>query len=120
MDKFLNQYLETALWSSADESTESGGYPLDDNYAIDDIGSETIEQAKLDIEEFKLKAGSLIDDFEDSNLGHDFWLTRNGHGAGFWDGDYPKEIGEKLTEISKTFKELHTIIGDDKKIHFEG
>ena len=24
----------------------------------------------------------------DEYAGHDFWLTRNGHGAGFWDGDW--------------------------------
>src|SRR5688572_3851995 len=99
METFLRQYLETALWSSLDESTESGGYPLDDNYTIDDIDEKSIEQAKLDIEKFKQLAGSLIDDLDDSDLGHDFWLTRNGHGAGFWDGDYSKEIGEKLTKI---------------------
>jgi hypothetical protein len=33
--------------------------------------------------------------------GTDFHFTRNGHGAGFWDGDL--ESGDKLTEISKTY-----------------
>jgi len=38
--------------------------------------------------------------------GHDFALTRNGHGAGFWDRDYKDKEGEKvgqaLTEASKS------------------
>lgn len=37
----------------------------------------------------------------------DFYLTRNGHGAGFWDGDYPDEIGEKLTEMAHSFGEIN-------------
>lgn len=35
----------------------------------------------------------------------DFYLTRNGHGAGFWDGDYPDEVGRKLTDIAHGFGE---------------
>jgi hypothetical protein len=34
--------------------------------------------------------------------GHDFWLTRNGHGAGFWDRDLG-EIGERLTKASEAY-----------------
>ena len=33
--------------------------------------------------------------------GHDFWLTRNGHGAGFRDGDWPEPFAAKLTEAAK-------------------
>jgi hypothetical protein len=35
--------------------------------------------------------------------GHDFWLTRNGHGAGFWDRPeiYGAEIAQELTRASK-------------------
>ena len=50
---------------------------------------------------------------------HDFWLTRNGHGAGFWDGDYDDEVGTELTKIAHTFKELDCYVGDDGKIHFQ-
>lgn len=28
-----------------------------------------------------------FDDLDPSQLGHDLWLTRNGHGTGFWDRD---------------------------------
>jgi hypothetical protein len=50
--------------------------------------------------------------------GHDFWLTRNGHGAGFWEtGDWTEEAGRILTDASKGFKESHLCIGDDGKIH---
>lgn len=42
--------------------------------------------------------------------GHDFWFTRNGHGAGFWDGAYTH--GDELTEIAKAFGECHLIDGE--------
>ena len=32
--------------------------------------------------------------------GHDFWLTRNGHGAGFWDRGLGA-LGETLTKWAK-------------------
>jgi hypothetical protein len=52
------------------------------------------------------------DDTSWPQLGHDFWLTRNNHGAGFWDRGLG-EIGEKLTEIAQSFKECHVEQGDD-------
>jgi len=33
----------------------------------------------------------------------DFWLTRNGHGAGFWDGGW--DHGDELAEIAHSFGE---------------
>jgi len=36
------------------------------------------------------------------SFGIDFWLTRNGHGAGFWDRGYG-ELGGKLTDAAKNF-----------------
>jgi hypothetical protein len=46
--------------------------------------------------------------------GHDFWLTRNGHGAGFWDGDWPEEVGKRLTEASKKYGEVYLYVQDGK------
>ena len=37
------------------------------------------------------KVTAFLDGLTDDELaraGTDFWLTRNGHGAGFWDGDW--------------------------------
>lgn len=40
--------------------------------------------------------------------GADFWFTRNGHGVGFWDGDW--ENGDALTALAKSFGDLDTLI----------
>ena len=46
---------------------------------------------------------------------HDFWYTRNGHGTGFWDGDY--ENGKVLTDIAQSFGEVETYEGDDHLLY---
>jgi hypothetical protein len=91
------------------------------NYDIEDVNSDSIGQSEADLNEF-IDQASKFEGFSKCDLtdvAHDFWLTRNGHGAGFWDGDYPKKLGEQLTELAHTFREVHAIVGDDDKIYFE-
>jgi hypothetical protein len=127
-DDFTRQYIETALWAENDNSTPSGGEPLDKNYGIGDLAPETIakmtEDGKAFLAAVQTELPFVIEECEGSQLGHDFWLTRNGHGAGFWDGDYDwmlreyeMDVGEKLTEIAKRFKECNLYPGDDGKIY---
>jgi hypothetical protein len=113
MSKLAKIYFETALWSSLDNINE----PMDSNYNFYDLAQETIDKAEIDINEFIFLAGSLLDNYSYEQILHDFWLTRNRHGAGFWDGDYEKSIGEKLTELSHEFGQVDLYIGDDNKIY---
>lgn len=52
-------------------------------------------------------------------IGHDFLLTRNGHGAGFWDRGtlYPEGFGDILTGRAKAYGELTPYLGDDGRIY---
>ena len=70
-----------------------------------------------DLESFRKQAGDLLNDIDEDQWAHDFWLTRNGHGAGFWGRGHPQGIGERLTELCKTFGEQYLIIGDDEMLH---
>ena len=111
-DMFTSSYIETALWSSSDESEE----PLDKNYSAKDIDPNTIKRMGNDAFEFLRQNWELVK----MNLieaGHDFWLTRNGHGAGFWDGDWPKEAGEILTKNAHAFGGYNLFVGDDNEIY---
>lgn len=116
LNTFVLQYLETALWSSNDNSDDSGGDPLDKNYGVEDIAPESVLKALSDCQSFREQAGSLLDGIEDSQAGHDFWLTRNHHGAGWWDRGLG-EVGEKLTKLSHSFGSADPYIGDDGKIY---
>ena len=125
MDRFLASYIETALWSSTDED----GTPLDDSeYADTEIAEESLKEMQADCIRFEAEAQRLFDAFNSASddypihitgyhVAHDFWLTRNRHGAGFWDGDYPKPLGEQLTDLAHTFGESDLYVGDDGKFY---
>ena len=107
----LTHYLIAALWSSLDENDN----PFDDNFNIKDIGYKTKEQSKQDIKKFLEKAKELLGEATDEQIGHDFWLTRNSHGSGFWDNEKKylnKKVGEKLTNIAKDFIEVFVYLAD--------
>lgn len=116
MDPFTNAYIEAALWSSTDNSDEQGGEPLDDNYGLDDIAEETLASILDDCKAFQrdhaVDIGSELE-----RAGHDFWLTRNGHGAGFWDGDWEDDIGQRLTDASDVYGSVDLYVGDDGLIY---
>lgn len=115
---FIAAYIACALWSSTDDD----GEPLDVLYDVDDISDETRAEMHGDCLKFLETGAQLIDSDNPhwsgggstpySRAGHDFWLTRNGHGAGFWDGDWPVN-GDALDTLSKSFGESDLYIGDD-------
>ena len=137
-DDFVHGYVTAMLWSSTDNSDESSGVEhLDANYGVEDIARESMKKIKRDCAKF-MKANknalnryvsmiqSTSNDPGDWEMaGHDFWLTRNGHGTGFWDRDYLKPLpglashdpGEELTKASKKFGEVWPYVGDDGKVH---
>lgn len=49
-----------------------------------------------------------------ARAGHDFYLTRNRHGAGFWDGDW--KDGEKLTEAAHTWGSQFLMVARDGSV----
>lgn len=113
---FEKSYIETMFWSSIDDDT---GEPMDALYSLEDIAPETLDRIIKDCEDFQNDTiyKELTNDFNDVCLGHDFWLTRNRHGAGFWDGDYPKKVGNYLTDRAHSFGEIVLYRGDDGKLY---
>lgn len=126
-DEFTQAYIEAALWSTNDESTPSGGVPLDDNYSPNDIAPQTLLEIIEDCEAFQRdNAADLSLAYEQykrsewspqAQAGHDFWLTRNGHGAGFWDRGLEDDLGDRLSDASRKLGEVNLYVGDDGKIY---
>lgn len=122
IDKFLHAYAVAALWSSTDEE----GEPLDAVFSVGDIAPATlasmredcadfIQSNAADLAEYSARMGNEEWSGED-RAGHDFWLTRNGHGAGFWERGLGA-LGERLTSAAKVYGSADLYVGDDFLIY---
>lgn len=111
LDDFTWAYIDAALWSSTGDDDE----PLDANYGIHDLAPETLARFVADCKAFQDAHYDRIA-VDLAGAGHDFWLTRNGHGAGFWDGDWP-EHGDALTEACEAFGNCELYVADDNLIY---
>lgn len=118
LDNMLEGYITCALWSSTDTSKEDKSFD-DLGYTKDDIDLETLEKFKTEIAQFSKEAKVEIEmsGLSDDLVGHNFWLTRNGHGTGFGDRGLTKANAEALIKISKSYGHIDLYIGDDGKIY---
>jgi len=124
----MKDYIEAILFTERgrDEEgneEENDGFFLDERCSASDFSEEANETIRQDLEKFRALAEELgidldIDGNDSGKLELDFWLTRNGHGAGFWDGDW-EVSGEALTKLAHEFPEQMAYMGSDKKIHLE-
>ena len=117
LDSFVDSYISTALWSSTDESNDSGGDPLDDNYGPEDLTNKAKAEMRHDCKAFVRDnlADLLVSGLSPVRAGQDFWLTRNGHGAGFWDEGIG-DVGDRLTTASKPYGSVDLYVSR-KRIH---
>ena len=131
LSEFEHAYIEAALWSSMDNANDQGGEPLDANYTADDLAPESLDKMLADCRQFLTANQATIDAAAEIGLprysredyspegraGHDFWLTRNGHGAGFWDGDWPEPAATLLTDAAHAMGQCDIYVGDDGKLY---
>lgn len=124
MDTFETQFFETLLWQALnihDENGESTGERIEDRFYVSDLDPLAVAELKAELEDFTEEACEMLDaeGNGDAHDAHIFCLTRNRHGAGFWDGDYPT-YGEALTEMSHGYGEIHLYVGDDGRLYVAG
>lgn len=118
LDAFTCAYVECALWSSTDDD----GEPLDDGRDASDIAPEALASMVEDCKDFRdanaddLARAYETEGYDESRAGHDFWLTRNGHGAGFWDRGLGG-VGDKLSRASKVYGGVDLYVGDDGQVY---
>ncbi len=123
LDTFTRAYIAAAIWSSSSDDDS----PLDRNYSVADIHLDSLERMRADCASFFYRAlpwitgepaphSSKVESDRYRSAGHDFWLTSCGHGAGFWDGGWPK-FGGVLSDKSKAYASESLYVGDDGKLH---
>lgn len=121
---FSDRYVETALWT---EYAEVGDRPL---------AAEARRKMVADCDRFQRENKALLRRAaargeDDAKAGGDFWLSRNGYGAGFRDrglGDLEVgdagfsthglgEVGDMLHAAAKKFGSCDLYVGDDDEVH---
>lgn len=104
-------YVECALWTEEsrldEEATEIGVDVLG-------LGPEANDELRAAMRAFldDEDVAALVAQLDPAQVGHDFWLTRNRHGAGFWDRGLG-EVGRKLTDAAHAYGDAYLYLGDN-------
>lgn len=130
MNPTLAALLSTVLSLTSDDE----GNPLDDRFTISDVCAIDAKRLYSEYQQFiarveikiKEKIGdnwNSIDEFYDmafpseNQTEHDYILTRNQHGAGFWDGDWNKNVSEILSDVARSQIPIEAYEGRDGKVY---
>lgn len=117
-------YRECAEWADCGPDHDTHGR---------EFSTELEERMMLDCRAFVLACGEPLLDalaeyapgYSDERFGHDFWLTRNGHGAGYWDrkeldvfpDDALQTLGDMLADRAKSAGTCDLYVGDDGLVY---
>lgn len=126
LDEMTHHALITALWVGLDYTGDlDDPVSMDDRYDVEDVSPE----ARADIRD--RLASIVANHWEDvsaylsttddaarhgysreSLFAHDYVLTCNGHGAGFWDRGLG-DLGDRLSDAAQADGEWELYVGDD-------
>jgi hypothetical protein len=148
LNSILKGYIDAALWTEEEELKEQSpkiDFNEDDdkdddiekiihlhnslnikpiaNFTREDIDNDSLIDAYADIKKFIELAGKepvkyAIEEIGLERLGHDIWLTRNGHGAGFFDHSFDDEIEIPLMDAGQKLGSKTLYVGDDMMLYF--
>lgn len=102
LDTFTEAFIDCLLWSEIDCDEDGNMRENFSDYCADDLSPEALAEIRKDCASFYAEYEDAIEN-EADRAGHDFCLTRNGHGAGFWDGYWPEPLASELTDASKAY-----------------
>lgn len=108
-------YVKALLWTTLDDE----GEPLDQNYSIDDLTPEGLMEITECVEDFVFVNLAVVEKYDPWGIGHDFLLTRNRHGAGFWDGGYAELDGSVLTAAAHAYGETTVFEAIDGRLEVD-
>lgn len=121
LDGFTQGYIE-ALFFTETGTGDDGDLQ---NATVAELAPEALDRIKRDCAAFQATAawqawreytGGALD--SRVKAGRDFWYTRNGHGCGFWDGDWPEPHAAALTAAAESFGEVNDVYrADDGRVY---
>ena len=120
-------YLSALLMST---SNDDGEFLSDLGYDYKILSKEAMDKVKSDIISFATQNAVYIyalmkeHNVDPEEIGSDFFLTREGHGAGFWDTPRPTsqddmfdKATDALTKSSEKFGPVDPYLGDDNRLY---
>lgn len=113
LDTFAKGYVEAMFFTNGDTGD-------DNENLLNHLGTERLTKAAVariaaDCALFQKRAAVLLrhayrsNAYDEEQAGRDFWLTRQGHGAGFWDREVleRRNLGRKLSDVAQRFGEAY-------------
>lgn len=119
---FTRGYIACALWVGTYD--DDGGPDPTSNDLADDARAQLERDARGFYREnvetltaaCEKRNGGYVTADGMEHMGHDFWLTRNRHGAGYWDRGLG-ELGDTLTAMAHPYGEASLYWGDDGRLY---
>lgn len=137
INEIMKHYLIGAVSIEEEQILEREEKDISDFYGNSKGITDLVPRAEMTIENFsddaKIRAYEDIKQFlsidgvmdaieeegiDNEMIGHDIWLTRNSHGAGFWDRGYTIKNSNILTNAAKSLGQCDIELGDDGRLHF--
>ena len=126
-DAFFRAYVDAALWSTQGPSEDPFACEnLADLFDVDDLAPACAQSLRETCTDFCKANHADLQDYcarmrneqwsGEERAGHDFWLTQNGHGAGFWDRGLD-DLGQRLTKAAQVYGSIDLYPGDDGLIY---
>jgi len=107
-EDFFQAYKEAAYWTQVHPDNDD-----EENARIEEVlpgylEDEGAKDCRAFYDAHSSLFGSCLTKLSgDVQAGHDFWMTRNGHGVGFWEtDDWQEAEGEILTQAAMAFGEV--------------
>ena len=125
--KIMNSYLVCAIWTEEERLGDENNSEYSDEIKklipeadlnIHNFSDDSKIKAYQDIKLFLEYAGDAVNDIDEEQLGHDIWLSRNHHGAGFFDRGYDNDIEKILMDSAHKLGEIDIYLGDDGILYF--
>ena len=115
VNAFVRGYLDCAEWLLSEEDKERAELNI-----LDGWHDSAIERATADCAAFEESNAADLESYlaehDDYRAGMDLWLSRNGHGAGFFDrGNGPTFT--RLQDAARGLGECDAYVGDDDSLY---
>lgn len=121
LPSFAQGYIMAAFWTT-DETPGQGEYSTGGRPEVlySKLSDEALKAMLADCEQFTKEHGELLEasGIEDGRAGHCFWLSRCGHGSGFFDeGTISSSCQDHLQEAARKAGNRDLYFGDDGQLY---